>query len=209
MQERHRRLRDLRALGLDLPAGLGAPVPVPLGADLRRPGGGRWRPAVTEGVNGPPLQQHRTWSPDAARQAHAERAAARALDALYRQADAAWSGFRCPASAECCQLAETGRQPWLWRVEWEALRSAVPELPPPRPDGGCRFLDAEGRRCTVYSARPLGCRTYFCHRATGPAREPADEMDRLQRRLESIARSVRPDEPGPRPLTAWLEEAGR
>ena len=156
-----------------------------------------------------PRRSYPTWSPDAARQAHAERAAARALDALYRQADAAWSGFRCPASAECCQLAETGRQPWLWRVEWEALRSAVAELPPPRPDGGCRFLDAEGRRCTVYSARPLGCRTYFCHRATGPAREPAEEMDRLQRRLESIARSVRPDEPGPRPLTAWLEEAGR
>ena len=75
-----------------------------------------------------------------------------------------------------------------------------------RPDGGCRFLDADGRRCTVYASRPLGCRTYFCHRKTGPAREPAEEMDRLQRRLEAIARGVRPDEPGPRPLTAWFEE---
>jgi uncharacterized protein len=146
------------------------------------------------------------WSADRARRAHAEHAAARALEALYRQADAAWSGFRCPASAECCQLAARGREPWLWGVEWDALRRAVPELPPPRSDGGCRFLDTEGRRCTAYAARPLGCRTYFCHRATGPARQPAEEMDRLQRRLETIARSVRPDEAGPRPLNAWIEE---
>jgi hypothetical protein len=59
----------------------------------------------------------------------------------------------------------------------------------------------------VYVARPVGCRTYFCHRATGPAREPAEEMDRLQRRLETIARSVSPDEDGPRPITRWLEES--
>jgi Fe-S-cluster containining protein len=162
---------------------------------------------VSARANDEPRRSSPTWSPDAARKAHAERAAARALDALHRQAEAAWSGFRCPASAECCQLAQRGREPWLWRVEWEALRNAVPALPPPRSDGGCRFLDAEGRRCTVYSARPLGCRTYFCHRATGAAREPVEEMDHLQRRLEIIARSVRPDEPGPRPLTAWLEES--
>lgn len=198
----------MRAVGLDLPARLGAPVAVPLGPDLRRPGGARRRQPVTARVPGPPPPQHRTWSPDAARQAHAQRAAKRALDALYRQADAAWSGFRCPGSAECCQLAERGRQPWLWGVEWDALRRAVPALPPPRADGGCPFLDAEGRRCTVYATRPLGCRTYFCHRATGPAREPAEEMDLLQRRLEVIARSIRPDEPGPRPLTAWIEESG-
>jgi hypothetical protein len=147
------------------------------------------------------------WSPDAARRAHADRTATRALEALYRQADDAWSGFRCPGTAECCQLAARGREPWLWSVEWEALRRAVPALPPPRADGGCPFLDAAGTRCTAYAARPLGCRTYFCHRATGPAREPAEEMDRLQRRLETIARSVRPDEDGPRPITAWLEEA--
>jgi hypothetical protein len=34
-------------------------------------------------------------------------------------------------------------------------------------------------------------------------------MDRLQRRLETIAHSVRPDETGPRPITAWIEESAR
>jgi len=32
-------------------------------------------------------------------------------------------------------------------------------------------------------------------------------MDRLQRRLEAIARSVRPDEDGPRPITRSLRAA--
>jgi Fe-S-cluster containining protein len=150
-----------------------------------------------------------SWSPGQAWQAHAERSAARALETLYRHADAAWSGFRCPASAECCQLSKRGREPWLWGVEWDALRRAVPDLPPPRADGGCRFLDAEGRRCTVYASRPLGCRTYFCHRATGPGPEPVKEMDVVHRRLEAIAQSLRPDEPGPRPLSAWLDEETR
>jgi Fe-S-cluster containining protein len=150
-----------------------------------------------------------TWSSDRARQAHRERSAARALESLYRSADEAWSGFRCPGTAECCQLAKRGREPWLWGAEWDALRRAAPTLPAARADGGCPFLDADGRRCTVYASRPLGCRTYFCHRATGPGREPAEAMDHLQRRLEGIARAVRPDEAGPRPLTAWFEEEER
>lgn len=193
--------RDLRAVGLVLPGRLGPPVAVPVRTRLRRTGNGRWAP-VSEDLP-------ESWSPDAARRAHVERTAARALEALYRQADAAWSGFRCPGTAECCQLAARGREPWLWGVEWDALRRAVPELPSPRADGGCPFLDAAGKRCTAYAARPLGCRTYFCHRAVGPAREPVEEMDRLQRRLETIAHSVRPDEAGPRPITAWIEESAR
>jgi Fe-S-cluster containining protein len=149
------------------------------------------------------------WSPDRARHAHAERKAGRALEALYRSSDGAWSGFGCPGTAECCQLSKRGREPWLWGVEWDALRRAAPVLPARRPDGGCPFLDAEGRRCTVYASRPLGCRTYFCHRRTGPSREPAKAMDQLQRRLEVIARDLRPDEQGPRPLTAWFDESAR
>jgi hypothetical protein len=34
-------------------------------------------------------------------------------------------------------------------------------------------------------------------------------MDRLQRRLETIARDLRPEEEGPRPMTRWFEDPER
>lgn len=148
-----------------------------------------------------------SWDAARAARRNAEHRAATDLAALYRSADAAYAPFSCPATAECCQLAARGREPWLWEVEWAALRSAVPSLPSPRPDGGCPFLDPAGKRCTAYLHRPLGCRTYFCHRIRGPAHQPIEEMDRLQRRLETVARTLNPDEEGPRPLTAWYGEA--
>ena len=147
------------------------------------------------------------WDAGRAVRRRAEHQAATDLSALYRAADAAHAPYSCPATAECCQLAARGREPWLWEVEWNALRGAVPALPSRRADGGCPFLDAAGQRCTAYAARPLGCRTFFCHRRRGPTREPVAEMDRLQRRLESVARTLNPDEAGPRPLTDWYAEA--
>src|SRR5215813_5027541 len=134
------------------------------------------------------------WDPVRAARRHAERRAATDLAALHRAADTVYAPYSCPATAECCQLAARGREPWLWEVEWNALRSALPSLPPPRADGGCPFLDPAGRRCTAYAHRPLGCRTYFCHRVGGPGHEPVAEMDRLQRRLLSVARTLNPDE---------------
>lgn len=147
------------------------------------------------------------WDADRAARRHAEHRAATELAAVYRMADAAYAPYSCPATAECCQLAARGREPWLWEAEWNAMRGAVASLPPARADGGCPFLDAAGRHCTAYAQRPLGCRTYFCHRIQGPARQPVHEMDRLQRRLESVARTLNPEETGPRPLTEWYAEA--
>src|SRR5205823_5208735 len=86
----------------------------------------------------------------------------RATRAIYRLADAAFARWSCPSSGECCQLAKTGRQPWLWPSEWKLIAA---RKGPPRADGGCPFLDAAGARCTVYADRPLGCRTFFCGRA--------------------------------------------
>jgi Fe-S-cluster containining protein len=149
------------------------------------------------------------WNGKVARRANAERRAAQELEALYRRADAAYAPFSCPGTAECCQLSARGREPWLWGVEWDALVRAVPSLPPPRADGGCPFLDATGKRCTAYAQRPLGCRTFFCHRVRGPRHEPVEEMDRLSRQLEALARTVRPGETGPRPLTMWHGETVR
>ncbi|HYH99040.1 YkgJ family cysteine cluster protein [Hyalangium sp.] len=136
----------------------------------------------------------------------AETRALRELRAIYRQADAAYAPFSCPSSGECCQLSRTGRQPWLWYPEWKLLTSHRP-LPPKRADGGCPYLDAAGRRCTVYADRPFGCRTFFCERIRGPARQPADTVDALLRRLEAVSQRVMPGLTGPRPLLEWHAEA--
>jgi hypothetical protein len=130
-----------------------------------------------------------------------EERALRELRALYRQADAAYAPFSCAASGECCQLAVTRRQPWLWHPEWRLLTRARP-LPPPRADGGCPWLDGAGRRCTVYEDRPFGCRTFFC-----PSRQPADTVIALLRRLERLSQRVLPSLSGPRPLLEWHAEA--
>lgn len=128
------------------------------------------------------------------------------LRAIYRQADAAYAPFSCPASGECCQLAKTKRQPWLWYPEWLLLARGRP-LPPPREDGGCPYLDAEGKRCTVYADRPFGCRTFFCERIRGPARQPGDTVNALLVRLEYVSQRILPSLTAPRPLLDWHEEA--
>jgi Fe-S-cluster containining protein len=129
----------------------------------------------------------------------------KATRAVFAKADALWSKYSCPASAECCQLGKTERQPWLWPSEWKLLTEGR-ELPPPRADGGCPFLDADGRRCTVYADRPLGCRTYFCHRVKGPPRAPIMEMNALLERLERV--NLDEDENArPTPILTWYEEA--
>ncbi|MFB1481370.1 YkgJ family cysteine cluster protein [Corallococcus sp. RDP092CA] len=138
------------------------------------------------------------------------RALERALQetrAVYRQADAAYAPYSCPASGECCQLAVTRRQPWLWLPEWELLKRSGP-LPSPRADGGCPYLDASGLRCTVYADRPFGCRTFFCQRIQGPARQPAEAVSRLLLRLERISQRVMPSLRGPRPLLEWYAGVG-
>jgi uncharacterized protein len=154
------------------------------------------------------MAQVSPWDGEASRRALAERTALRALRAVYRLADAAYAPFSCPGTAECCQLKATKREPWLWPVEWQLLVSARDgTVPPPRPDGGCPFLAADGKRCSVYAERPFGCRTFFCHRIRGPAREPLEAVAALSKRLESVAQSLHPDCPSPRPLMEWARAA--
>ncbi len=136
----------------------------------------------------------------------ARRAAMRETEAVLRKADAAWSRHGCPASGECCQLAMTRREPWLWPSEWalllERLRREGRKLPPPRADGGCPFLDGAGLRCTVYESRPFGCRTFFCARITGPTRQPATETNGLLERLAALNLAL-DDEATPRAILDW------
>ena len=126
--------------------------------------------------------------------------------AIYRQADAAYAPFSCPASGECCQLAVTKRPPWLWRVEWELLRRGR-GVPPARSDGGCPYLDGAGLRCTAYADRPLGCRTFFCERIQGPAKQPRDLLNGLSKRMEVLSLRVSDEEP--RPLPEWTVQPQR
>jgi Fe-S-cluster containining protein len=122
--------------------------------------------------------------------------------AVLTKADAAWARHGCPGTAECCQLAVTKRPPWLWPSEWKLLEHARRPLPPARADGGCPFLDEAGKRCTVYASRPLGCRTYFCHRIEGPAKLPKDETNALLERLKALNLAV-DDEAEPRSILDW------
>jgi len=130
--------------------------------------------------------------------------------AVYRLADAAYAPYSCPASGECCQLAVTQRQPWLWLPEWLVLKDHLRKqgrgLPSLRPDGACPFLDGRGRRCTVYEDRPFGCRTYFCARLSGPAHQPLEDVIRLSRRLEVLSLEMDANLTGPRELLSWIDK---
>lgn len=127
--------------------------------------------------------------------------------AILKKGSEAWAQHGCPGTAECCQLAITRRPPWLWPSEWRViearLRREGRSLPPPRADGACPFLDAAGKRCTIYEDRPLGCRTYFCHRITGPAKVPAEATNALLERL-AAANIAADSEAVPRSLLEWV-----
>ena len=154
------------------------------------------------------MSQTPGWDGEASQRARARRAAAQELRAVYRLADAAYRPYSCPGTAECCQLATTRREPWLWPLEWELLKAAKGgQVPEPREDGGCPFLDAAGVRCTVYADRPFGCRTYFCHRIRGPARQPLEATALLLERLERVSQALDPECTTPRPLLSWAEDA--
>jgi Fe-S-cluster containining protein len=141
-----------------------------------------------------------------ARKAALLRRAVQETRVVLEKASQAFQPFTCPGSAECCQLSTTRRPPWLWPTEWALLEAELVRqrraLPPVRSDGGCRFLDPEGRRCTVYEARPFGCRTFFCERIQGPPRMPVEATDALLSRLERVNVEW-DDEAQPRPLPEY------
>ena len=137
---------------------------------------------------------------DAARGRLLLRRALRELEEILRQADALVSRRSCRKSGRCCQLARTGRVPYLMPLErlWieQGLSAASRGWPAARADGACALLDEGGARCSLYRFRPFGCRTYFCSEASG--REPASAaLHRLSARLARVSDSV---DPGGEPL---------
>jgi Fe-S-cluster containining protein len=142
------------------------------------------------------------------------------LAALYREVDALFEGHACDASTDCCRFAITGREPYVTSVELALLERAVAasgrrrERPGHKGGRGGRGLplaaaDAERRcplltpegRCSVYAARPIGCRTFYCDRATGPTRVRHRDVQELVRRVKDLAARHAPDGDRGRPLT--------
>jgi Fe-S-cluster containining protein len=149
-------------------------------------------------------------------------APARAALPILAQADALLEGWTCAASTECCRFDVTGREPYVTRVEWDALVAEVARqgrkldaivqahARAAPDDARCAFLDerkGEHGRCTVYAARPLGCRTFFCERASGPNGERAASTEFPRDDIQEIARSLADASDGEkaRPLRSWLQ----
>ncbi|MBK8258455.1 MAG: YkgJ family cysteine cluster protein [Polyangiaceae bacterium] len=141
------------------------------------------------------------------------------LHNVYTDADALLSDTTCPASTECCRFGITGREPYVTSIEIAAVEKALRKVggarsfrraeplarpsetnaPPKRrlalfDERTCPLLNESGK-CAVYTSRPLGCRTYFCERASSPTRArstrgralPQRELNDLVQRVKSIA----------------------
>lgn len=134
---------------------------------------------------------------------------------LYEEVDALLAPYACASSAECCNFANTGREPYPTTVELaevgEAMRRAG-ITPAGGRDKKRRRLEVAGRgdrtcpllspddRCRIYASRPFGCRTYFCERRTGPRKLPRDAVQALSRRIADLSARFDPRDPGPRPM---------
>jgi Fe-S-cluster containining protein len=146
------------------------------------------------------------------------------LLAIYAEVDALLAPYACAASGECCDFANTGREPYPTAVELEevkrAMRAASVSVARKRrlPVAGdaarvCPLLSHDGR-CRIYASRPFGCRTFFCERITPEGSKlPRKELQGLSRRIAELAARFARDEerrgvacdPRPRPLTNALK----
>lgn len=144
-----------------------------------------------------------------------------------KDADAAFEGWSCSASTECCRFGITGREPYVTSIEVLSIRRAVAALggarafkrasspapaagsprslpiAPARDERPCPMLTAAGR-CAVYAARPLGCRTFYCDAADKGAPVRHKEINALVRRVQAIAARLEPGGDQGRPLTRAL-----
>ena len=140
------------------------------------------------------------------------------LERIYAEAEQLYAGWSCEASTDCCHFERTGREPYVTSLELSYLMRAVRKSgraigaqPSPRKlpvlasgEGRCPLLDAAGR-CSVYAARPIGCRTFWCERRreTHPGRHR--DMNELVRRIQDLAaRHTEGGERG-RPLRRAIE----
>jgi uncharacterized protein len=140
-----------------------------------------------------------------------------ALGALYAQADALYAGWSCPRSTECCRFGISGREPYVTSLEQRALSRALARRGGPLPnraralplagsaagERACPLLD-RGGRCAAYADRPLGCRTFYCRRASEDRSPDRGAKRALVQRLRELAERHRPGGELARPLTRVL-----
>jgi Fe-S-cluster containining protein len=151
------------------------------------------------------------------RRNEAEAAALAELEALYREVDAAYEGWSCPASTDCCRFGVTGREPYVTSIELALIRKAITARGGRAPSKATRTLPMAGERrcpllsdegrCSIYASRPLGCRTFFCERAdsSGASRKTGRaEVAAFVRQVQAIAAKHETDGDRGRPLTRAL-----
>jgi Fe-S-cluster containining protein len=144
---------------------------------------------------------------------------------LYRHVEQLLAGASCDASSECCRFGITGREPQVTSLEVALLRRAVrarggllPEKrralplleatlgrPRGKDERTCPLLD-RASKCSVYAARPLGCRTFFCQRADLPEKPSRGELQEVVRRLQTLAARHQRQGDKPRALTSALRD---
>ena len=124
---------------------------------------------------------------------HADRAtrpsagAVSAVRAIYAELEARPIVRACETRTDCCRFRLTGRTPYLTKGEALlaalALRASGRRDVTARASGDCPLLDEAGR-CSIYDARPFGCRTHFCAAAGGPYAR--SQVRDLLHRLEDL-----------------------
>jgi Fe-S-cluster containining protein len=122
------------------------------------------------------------------------------LRSIYLRADALYADWSCSNSTECCRFGITGRQPYVTSIELSLLlhglakrggslaprRHALPITRDSESERICPLLEGSGR-CSVYSERPLGCRTFYCDRAKAGAGPTREDLEALVRALQDLA----------------------
>jgi Fe-S-cluster containining protein len=140
------------------------------------------------------------------------------LQALYARVDALYADWSCPSSTECCRFGITGRQPYVTTIEASAIRQALarrggllpehkralPILLSEESERVCPLLNKHGR-CSAYAQRPLGCRTFYCNKATPGAGPTSSELQALTLELQELAARHRMGGDATRPLLCVLE----
>ena len=99
------------------------------------------------------------------------------LQAIYAELDREVASHQplCSLSGRCCRFGEYGHTLFVSAPEFSLLLADAPAASRPLDDGlTCPWQDQAGR-CTARSARPLGCRVYFCDPSFEPHSGPITE----------------------------------